>query len=238
MAGHGAQVRYGGTGWVWLAQFAHEEGRGPSKISGVLRRAILGGTVPVALSSLIRTPGEGQTAKDARAEARQRLVLLARFQSVEDIRCVTRVRHTLKAILGVMTFGSAAIGGDSITAIGDWAHQAPQDMLAALGCWRDPLTGLFHPPSERTLRRSWPWSTATTWTGNRLPTWPNHRTDGKHPTATHPAHPCRASVRLAAPAGGSSNLPSPRECCPRPRSTARRCEALACPVVGRFTCCR
>ncbi|MDP9844432.1 putative transposase YbfD/YdcC [Streptosporangium lutulentum] len=52
-----------------------------------------------------------------------------------------------------MAFGSATVGGNSITAISHWAHEAPQDVLAALGCWRDPLTGRCLPPSERTLRR-------------------------------------------------------------------------------------
>ncbi|SNT48962.1 hypothetical protein SAMN05216276_105029 [Streptosporangium subroseum] len=50
---------------------------------------------------------------------------MARFQLIEDIRCAVKVRHTLESILGVMVFGSAAVGGDSITAISHWTHEAP-----------------------------------------------------------------------------------------------------------------
>lgn len=52
-----------------------------------------------------------------------------------------------------MTFGIAAVGGDSITAICDRAAEAPQELLAPPGCRRDPFTGLCHPPGERTIRR-------------------------------------------------------------------------------------
>ncbi|WP_422664791.1 transposase family protein [Acrocarpospora corrugata] len=79
--------------------------------------------------------------------------LLARFRSISDPRQASKVRHTLEAILAVMTFGTTVVGGDSITAIIEWARDAPQDLLARLGCWRDPLTGVRHPPSERTMRR-------------------------------------------------------------------------------------
>ncbi|MET8335880.1 ISAs1 family transposase [Streptosporangium canum] len=37
--------------------------------------------------------------------------------------------------------------------VSHWAQDAPQDLLARLGCRRDPFTGLRRPPSERTLRR-------------------------------------------------------------------------------------
>jgi predicted transposase YbfD/YdcC len=114
---------------------------------------ILGGTVPVVTSSLIAASDEGQITDDAQMDAQQRTGLLARFRAIEDDRCANKVRHTLESILAVVTFGTAAVGGDSITAICDWADEAPQEMLAHLGCWRDPFTGRSHPPSERTVRR-------------------------------------------------------------------------------------
>ncbi|WP_449066682.1 ISAs1 family transposase, partial [Planomonospora algeriensis] len=45
------------------------------------------------------------------------------------------------------------VGNDRLTAIEQWADNAPQHVLADLGVWRDPLTGRCRPPSERTLRR-------------------------------------------------------------------------------------
>jgi hypothetical protein len=50
--------------------------------------------------------------------------------------------------------GVAVAGGDSIIAVWHWASDAcPQEVLAELGVWRDPFTGLHAPPSERTFRR-------------------------------------------------------------------------------------
>jgi DDE_Tnp_1-associated len=108
--------------------------------------------VPVAPSSLIAVSDEGQIIDDAPMDSPQP-GLLTRFRVIEDSRCANKVRHPLETILAVMTFGTAAVGGDSITAICDWAGEAPQEVLAHLGCWRDPFTGLCHPPSERTIRR-------------------------------------------------------------------------------------
>jgi hypothetical protein len=41
----------------------------------------------------------------------------------------------------------------SLTAIGEWAADAPGQVLAAVGTRRDPLTGAFRPPTEATVRR-------------------------------------------------------------------------------------
>lgn len=109
--------------------------------------------MPVVPSSLITAPEDGRIADLADMEAGQRQGLLACFGAIADSRCTCKVRHTLEAILAVVTFGTAAVGGDSVTAICDWAEEAPQDLLARLGCWRDPFTGICHPPSERTIRR-------------------------------------------------------------------------------------
>jgi len=109
--------------------------------------------VPVAPSSLITVPEVGQIDSDVPPDPGQERGLLARFRVIADTRQTSKVRHTLEAILAVMTFGTTVVGGDSITAIIEWAQDAPQDLLARLGCWRDPLTGLHHAASERTMRR-------------------------------------------------------------------------------------
>ena len=44
-------------------------------------------------------------------------------------------------------------GARSLVAIGEWASDAPWQVLAALGTRRDPLTGAWRPPGEATVRR-------------------------------------------------------------------------------------
>jgi hypothetical protein len=44
-------------------------------------------------------------------------------------------------------------GAKSLAAIGEWAADAPQPILAALGARRDPLRGAWQPPGEATVRR-------------------------------------------------------------------------------------
>jgi len=44
-------------------------------------------------------------------------------------------------------------GAKSLTAIGEWAADAPGPVLAALGVRRHPLTGAWRPPAEATIRR-------------------------------------------------------------------------------------
>jgi hypothetical protein len=44
-------------------------------------------------------------------------------------------------------------GARSLAAIGEWASDAPCQVLAALGVRRDLLTSTFRPPAEATVRR-------------------------------------------------------------------------------------
>ncbi len=44
-------------------------------------------------------------------------------------------------------------GAKSLAAIGEWAADAPQPVLAALGVRRDPLRRVWRPPGEATVRR-------------------------------------------------------------------------------------
>jgi predicted transposase YbfD/YdcC len=44
-------------------------------------------------------------------------------------------------------------GARSLAAIGEWASDAPCQVLAALGVRRDPLSGAWQPPGEATVRR-------------------------------------------------------------------------------------
>jgi predicted transposase YbfD/YdcC len=49
--------------------------------------------------------------------------------------------------------GAVLAGASSLAAIGEWASDAPSQVLAALGVRRDPLTGAWRPPGEATVRR-------------------------------------------------------------------------------------
>jgi predicted transposase YbfD/YdcC len=72
---------------------------------------------------------------------------------VPDPRDRRGLRHALVSMLAVAAAAVLA-GARSLTAIGEWAADAPQPVLVALGARRDPLTGTRHPPGEATLRRT------------------------------------------------------------------------------------
>ena len=52
-----------------------------------------------------------------------------------------------------MAVAAVLAGANSLVAIGEWASDAPCQVLAALGVRRDPLTGARRPPGEATVRR-------------------------------------------------------------------------------------
>jgi predicted transposase YbfD/YdcC len=55
----------------------------------------------------------------------------------------------------VLAVAVAAVlaGARSLAAIGEWASDAPGQVLAAFGVRRDPWTGVWRPPGEATVRR-------------------------------------------------------------------------------------
>ncbi|MHB8395052.1 MAG: ISAs1 family transposase [Candidatus Dormibacteria bacterium] len=79
--------------------------------------------------------------------------LLARLQALPDPRKPRGVRHRLASIL-LVAAAAAISGASSFTAIGEWARDAPQDVLARLGTRRHPSTGRYVAPHEATLRRA------------------------------------------------------------------------------------
>jgi predicted transposase YbfD/YdcC len=70
---------------------------------------------------------------------------------VPDPRRRHGTRHKLAVILA---FAVAAVlaGADSVTAVAEWAADAPAEVLAALGAWRD-RRGRLVPPCLKTFRR-------------------------------------------------------------------------------------
>lgn len=79
--------------------------------------------------------------------------LLGHLVVVPDPRKPRGIRHGLACLLAV---AAAAVlsGARSFTAIGEWAADASQQVLAALGVRPHPRTGRYVAPNEATLRRA------------------------------------------------------------------------------------
>jgi predicted transposase YbfD/YdcC len=78
--------------------------------------------------------------------------LLDDLAQIPDPRQRRGRRHALAAVLAVAVAAVLA-GARSLAAIGEWAADAPQPVLAALGVRRDVLRGAYRPPGEATVRR-------------------------------------------------------------------------------------
>jgi predicted transposase YbfD/YdcC len=78
--------------------------------------------------------------------------LLDYLAQIADPRHRRGRRHALTTVLAVAVAAVLA-GARSLAAIGEWASDAPCQVLAALGVRRDPLTGVWRPPVEATVRR-------------------------------------------------------------------------------------
>ncbi len=74
------------------------------------------------------------------------------LQMVPDPRDPRGVRHSLGSIL-LIAAAAVLAGARSLTAIGEWAADAPQQVLALLGVRRDRRRGGYPAPDEATLRR-------------------------------------------------------------------------------------
>lgn len=79
--------------------------------------------------------------------------LLEQLSSVPDSRHRRGRRHALVSVLAISA--AAVVGGArSLTAIGEWAADAPQDVLAELGARRHGPSGRYVAPHEATIRRA------------------------------------------------------------------------------------
>jgi DDE_Tnp_1-associated len=78
--------------------------------------------------------------------------LLERLAMLPDPRDRRGRRHPLASVLAVSAAAVAA-GARSVTAIAEWATDAPWPVLAALGVRGDPLTRRCQVPGEATIRR-------------------------------------------------------------------------------------
>jgi predicted transposase YbfD/YdcC len=106
--------------------------------------------VPAATSSpipAVRTHLEGQP-----LVLRDCPRLLHHLAQVADPRARKGRWHSLASVLATAAAAVLA-GARSVAAIGEWAADQPQPILAALGVRADPLTGTRHGPSQATIRR-------------------------------------------------------------------------------------
>lgn len=74
------------------------------------------------------------------------------LEAVPDPRDPRGVRHSLVSVL-VVAAAAVAAGARSFAAIGEWAADAPQALLARLGVRVDPRGGRWVAPGESTIRR-------------------------------------------------------------------------------------
>jgi hypothetical protein len=107
--------------------------------------------VPAPTSSRILTVAQRLDAPVALAPDQCRS-LLDDLATIADPRQRRGRRHALGTVLAVAVAAVLA-GASSLAAIGEWAADAPQPVLAALGVRRDPLRWVWRPPSEATVRR-------------------------------------------------------------------------------------
>jgi predicted transposase YbfD/YdcC len=102
-----------------------------------------------AMSSLSRsTEASSQT-----VDVHDRADLLSCLSAVTDPRMRRGVRHGLASLLTVAAVAVLS-GARSFAAIGEWAADASQEVLAALGARRNPRTGRYQAPAEATVRRA------------------------------------------------------------------------------------
>jgi predicted transposase YbfD/YdcC len=79
--------------------------------------------------------------------------LVGRLRQVPDPRRLRGLRHPLLVVLVLTACATLVAGNDGVTAIRQWAARTPHDVLHRLGARRNPWTGRYLVPSERTFRR-------------------------------------------------------------------------------------
>ncbi len=100
---------------------------------------------PVARLAAHRVPGEELLPQRRRG-------LLSHLAALPDPRDRRGLRHDLAGVLAVAVCAVLA-GAKSLSAVGEWAADAPPQVLLSLGIRPDPLTGVVRAPDEATVRR-------------------------------------------------------------------------------------
>jgi hypothetical protein len=100
--------------------------------------------LPVQSGTFAVLSSAAATSYDLRIEAADCGRLLELLALVPDPRQRRGVRHSVAGVLA---------GSKSVLAVGEWAAEAPQVVLGALGSRRSPLTGRFIAPHGDTFQR-------------------------------------------------------------------------------------
>jgi predicted transposase YbfD/YdcC len=108
--------------------------------------------MPVQSASFAVLSGTAATAGELHVDAAECSRLLEVLALVPDPRKRRGVRHSVAAVLAIAAAAVLA-GCRSVLAIGEWAAEAPQVVLAALRARQHPLTGRFKAPHIDTFRR-------------------------------------------------------------------------------------
>jgi predicted transposase YbfD/YdcC len=110
--------------------------------------------VPASLSSLIhRVHGQADSPpRRVRLGHTGQEHLLTALSQVPDPRDARGVRHGLPTVLA-MAIAAVLAGNTSFYAIGQWIAGAGQNTLRVFGARRDPATGRYLGPDEKTVRR-------------------------------------------------------------------------------------
>jgi predicted transposase YbfD/YdcC len=103
-------------------------------------------------SSLIDVLAVHADRLDESLPAQRRSSLVAALSAVPDRRDPRGVVHALPGVLATAV-AAVLTGARSAAAVAEWAADAPQQVLAELGVFRDPFTGLYRAPDESTFRR-------------------------------------------------------------------------------------
>jgi predicted transposase YbfD/YdcC len=103
-------------------------------------------------SSLIDVLAVHADRLDEPLPAGRRASLVAALTQVPDRRHPRGVVHALPGVLAAAV-AAVLTGARSAAAVAEWAADVPQPVLAELGVFRDPFTGMHRAPDESTFRR-------------------------------------------------------------------------------------
>lgn len=149
---------YRAAGWLRVGTTrGYGRRAGGYEAHGVPKTVWIKPLVPQVAKRLCTLGGGGEPMK-ATVRPRMKLSrskaeeLLRILMSLPDVRHRRGRRHDQTSVLAI-AICAVLCGARSYVAIAEWAARCSQNLLKRLGCRRSPLSGLYLPPSEPTLRR-------------------------------------------------------------------------------------
>ena len=111
--------------------------------------AVASSLIPAALDQLAHT---AEVSRDPAVVVSRVADLREHLAAVPDPRHRRGRRHAISTIL-LIAAAAALTGARSFAAIGEWAADLPQHLLAVLGARMDRRRGRYRAPDEATVRR-------------------------------------------------------------------------------------